>query len=292
MSEKPPTGSGGVGGDGGPFGELPRDGGKQGKDGAALDRYVDGLMEGDERAAFEARLRGDAALRAEVELQRRIDGRLRAMYAPPARIEMAGRGGSGAGSAGRAGGSSGPRLVGATGPSRKRWVPLAVAAMLALVVGGGGGYWWFVVGTPAPFRQPAEIYAAVASRGFEPEWVCTTDEEFVEAVRDRFGRAVLLPVATPGVEVIGWAYGTPVLTNRTATLMTRVDGHEVLVLIDKGESDVNLRRVGEASGGSGSSSGVSSGLHLYKRRLNGLVLYEVSPLDSARVIGSFEAAGR
>ncbi|MEZ6235828.1 MAG: hypothetical protein R3B68_16715 [Phycisphaerales bacterium] len=285
MSEKPPTGFGGVGGVGGLFGELPRDGGEQGKDGAALDRYVDGLMEGDERAAFEARLRGDAALRAEVELQRRIDGRLRAMYAPPARIGLPGRAGV---EAGGARDDDGPRLVGATGPSRKRWVPLAVAAMLALVVGGGGGYWWFVVGTPAPFRQPAEIYAAVAARGFEPEWVCTTDEEFVEAVRGRFGRAVLLPVATPGVEVIGWAYGTPVLTNRTATLMTRVDGHEVLVLIDKGESDVNLRQAGEAAG---ASPGPFSGLRLYKRRLNGLVLYEVSPLDSARVIGSFEAAG-
>lgn len=183
-----------------------------------------------------------------------------------------------------AGASTGGRAAGGGGGrGTPRWMGLAVAAGLAIAAGGGAGYWWFVIGTAAPYRQPAEIYQAQAGNGFTPEWVCTTDEEFVRTVRDRFGEPGLLPMATMGVEVIGWAYNTPVLSNRTATLMTRVDGREVLVLIDSAEKDVNLRRAGEAMG--------APGLNLFKRRLGGLVLYEVTPLDSARVIPAFVRGG-
>ncbi len=244
-----------------------------------LDRFLDGLMSADEAAQFQARLAADPALSREVSLQRRMDDRLRVLLAPPARIELPATARA-EGVVATIGAAGAPALP--ARPARpSRWMGLVAAASLALLAGSGGAYWWFVIGSEAPFRQPAQIYQAQAAQSFTPEWVCTTDEEFVRNVRERFSQPALLPLATTGVEIIGWAYNTPVLSNRTATLMTRVDGREVLVLIDRAERDVNLRRAGEAAG--------APSLHLFKRRLGDLVLYEVTPLDRARVIPAFVA---
>jgi anti-sigma factor RsiW len=247
-----------------------------------LDRYLDAMMDPAEAAAFEASLADNESLRREVELQRRINEALKVRFAPPAEIDVPARAAAprrrgivasitGAGSA-RAG-KSGMRRLGT----------LAAAAGVVLLAGAGAAYWWLAIGTEAPFRQPAQIYQAQAAAGFIPEWVCTTDDEFVQTLRDRFGTAALLPMSTPGVQIVGWAYNTPVLSNKTATLMTRVDGADVLVLIDTAERDVNLRRAGDA--------GQARDLHLFKRRLGDLVLYEVTPLDEPRVIPEFVPAG-
>ena len=76
------------------------------------------------------------------------------------------------------------------------------------------------------------------------------------------------------------AYGQRLLSNRTCTLITKVDGQHVLVLLDEAEHDVNLRRPG--------NTGPEQDLHLFKRRLGGLVLYEVTPLDQPHVIQEFK----
>lgn len=277
------------GGGHGEAGTAERAGGGDGP-GDRMDRYLDGLMSMDEASAFEAEAERDGALRDEIALQRRIDAGLRRAFEPPVGLGVArgARAGSGV-EAGAAEGAAGA-LEGvagriqptgrAGGGRRSPWRAWAAAAALVLM-GGGGAYWWFVIGSPAPFRQPAEIYQVQVVRGYVPQWACETDEEFERAVRERFDEPALLPLSTPGVEIVGWAYGTPVLSNKTATLLTRVEGREVLVLIDRAERDVNLRRAGETIG--------LAPVRLFRRRLGGLVLYEVTPLDVARVIPAFVA---
>lgn len=245
---------------------------------APLDRYLDGLMDAQEARAFEQSLENDPAQRRQVELQRSINASLRAMFTPPESIPVPG---AGAGVEPAAHERAAMPLTLGPGPAGRRRVLriAALAATLALMAAGGAAYWWMFIGDPAPFRQPAQIYQAQAAAGFTPEWVCTTDDEFRATVRERFGQGALLPLATQGVQIVGWAYNTPVLSNRTATLITRVQGQDVLVLIDRADRDVNLRRTGEA--------GQRRPLNLFKRRLGDLVLYEVSPLDHAAVIPGF-----
>lgn len=284
-----------------------------------LDLFLDGQMAPAQAAAFARRMVDDPVLRAQIELQGRIDGRLRATMVPPARLEITGamvgsvtvlaesehreapamaeRGSAaadapmhaeesaenGAGVVGRVGpvnAVASRRGKGAAGAGLGRWRWAAMAAAV-LLVAGAGSYWWFVIGGTAPYRWPAEIYQNQVVRGYEPQWACTTDAEFEQAVRTRFDEPALLPLATAGVQIVGWAYGTPVLSNKTAALLTRVEGREVIVLIDRAERDANLRRAGSAAG--------YEHLNLFKRRLGGLVLYEVTPLDSARVIPAFVA---
>src|SRR5688572_650577 len=54
----------------------------------ALDAYLDGLLVGPERHAFESRLAGDPALRAAVESQRQIDGALRSLFVIPSPLPL------------------------------------------------------------------------------------------------------------------------------------------------------------------------------------------------------------
>lgn len=219
-----------------------------------IDAYLDGMMSPAERSAFEAALRTDKDLAAEFALQGKIDSGLREMlpYQPAAPIPI----------------SAAPR------PWLQRpmtWLSVAAAVLLALTA-----FTYLSRGPDFKLMGADALYAKLESKGFTPEWKCKDDVEFASTIRNRLGQALVVPAAATDATILGWAYanvydGSPISPD-TMILMAKAQGKNVIVLFDKTSQD---RRVKVPE---------SSGLHVYRREVQGLVLYEVSPLDQPHVL--------
>jgi hypothetical protein len=237
-----------------------------------LDAYVDGLLTASEREAFERRAGQDAVLRRELDTQRTIDGLLRGGFAPPsadrvvAQIELA---------------AQSQRVVArfswsGTSPARR----VAIAAVLALGVLGIWRIWDFVE-SQRPGKYPArvgkpmhETYADVLAKGFRPDWVCKTDREFAETFKRRLGQPLLLAKLPEGVQAFGLWYPSTI-TPRTVGLLAKAGDAEILVFADRTKAD------------KAQSLPPASGLHLFRREIDGIVLYELSPLTEAHLLDAF-----
>jgi hypothetical protein len=240
-------------------------------DGAAIDAYLDGELDAAARAAFEERLRGDAALRAEVELERRIGGRLRAIMAPPESIDAPLHAGAGASPAG----APGP-VAGRVGPVRRVGPLLRIAAVLALA---GVGAWLAVA---RPWAPPAaevalgEVRQRMVAQGFQPAWVCGDDAEMLRYTRERLGTPMTIHPG-PGVQLVGWHYTGGALGEHAQVLLATVDGVRSVVVMDRAEHD-RPQRAGAAAEG--------EGLRLHRREVGGVVMYELSPRAEAAILPS------
>lgn len=226
---------------------------------AMVDAYVDGRMSVAERAAFEARLTREPALRAEVAAHQQLEAMLREQYAEsPAAGQAIASAGQGDSS-----GRGGTRRIG-------RWW-LGAAAAIAVAV----ALWQWGLLTPS--RQPrvgdklVAEYAAQVAGGFVPKEVCTTNEAFVEWTMTAYGIGIS-PAALPAsVQLLGWTK-RDTLSSYTGVLLARVDGQEVIVFMDPSGLEAS-----EAS-----RSGQN--LRVFTQRIGGLTLYEVTPSDRPAVL--------
>ncbi len=231
---------------------------------AVFDAYVDGLLSAAERAAFERRLEADPALRAEVELQRRIDARLRVAMAPPAMPEGEGK---------SADAASAPI------PMRRVGMPawLKVAAVLAVAAVGV----WAAIARPweswGPWL-PSSLTADVVMKrmlddGFTPTWKCENDTQFLQYSKDRLGVAFLVRPAA-SVQVLGWTYSPGLLAEPAQVLLVRAEGEPVMVAMGPTRDDREIRV--EAG----------SRLHVQRGVYRGVVMYEISKLDHPVVVNA------
>ncbi|MDX2132821.1 MAG: hypothetical protein SFY69_12295 [Planctomycetota bacterium] len=234
-----------------------------------LDQFVDGLLAPPERDAFERRVQSEPVLRDALAQQRALDAAISRLYAYP---ESAAANPTAPVPAP----TPAPATEAGPGPFRLTrrlgWLSgLAAAIVIASIA------LFLYQPSGLTFREPDALYAQYQAAGFKPAWKCENDQEFADAVAFYLGSAVVVPQATPGVEVIGWSYadefgkGTPI-SQQTLSLFTRVEGQNVLVLMDRAERDRRL------------SVDPDSGLRLFRREVNNLVLYEVTPLDRPRVL--------
>jgi hypothetical protein len=239
-----------------------------------LDAYVDGLLDDDERVAFENELHRRPALRDEVERQERIDGSLREAFSPPsterlrALINLADRGEE----------DMSPRAFRFPAPLRH----VALAASLLLAVAG----LWMIQSVVAPSSTGPDPYAVQAHRtiqqvyddertsGFEPDWVCENDQEFRSAFAMRFRQPLLLRALPEDIAAVGLSYSNTISTD-TIYLLARVGNERVLVFVDKLERVETAPTVDDPS------------LRVHRRVVDDLVLYEVSPLAEPSVIEYF-----
>ncbi len=244
-------------------------------------RYVDGLLSGAERADFERALETDGDLRRELEVQERLDQSLRRVmpYTPrEIRFDL------------DAAAEAAPappdlRLVPADSPVEKtreraspmsvpwrrlRWYAAAAAVLLVAAVSVN-----ILTRERVPVVPPEQVYARLVEGGFKPEFVCTTDEEFAKAVRERLGQA-LVARAADNLALIGWAYNRQyegrLISFQTLVLMVRVDEVPVLVLMDRAREDRSV------------SVPKESGLRVFRRRIGDLVCYEVTPREKPGVL--------
>ncbi len=234
-----------------------------------LDAYVDGRLDDDEVAAFERQLVSQPDLRTEVERQQQINETLRRIVRPPSREHL------------QAIADNEVRTVAPRG--RRPWTPLrrfGIAAAVAAGVFGGWQIWRVVPTSPAdtyqrqPWRSFATVYHDWVAEGFEPAWVCADDREFAESFRSVLGHGLVLAELPPDTEALGLSYCHS-LTPQTTCLLAEVEGHKVVVFVDRLERDT-------AQPGPG-----TEGLNLFRRELGGLVLYEMTPLEEPALLGWF-----
>lgn len=219
-----------------------------------VEAYVDGVLEGEERARFETEMASSPSLRAEVEAARRVDAALKRRFRPPESIPLP---------AAAVAPRGGRRLV--------AWGSLA-AAVLVLV-----GVAAFFMANRGPRLDPSRltpvevVYLRQVDRGFVPEWKCETDEEFAQASRDRFGQALLVQNLPPDVEVLGWAYsgagGHFVMSREEMLLLVRHGRKRIMAVVDRAEHDRPVTVSGE----------FDPPLNVFRGELGDLVVYELTP---------------
>lgn len=241
--------------------------------GQLMDAYLDDLLDDAQREHFKRRLESDQRSRAEVECQQRIDGALDRLFAPSRAGELASRIAAVA--------ATERRRVIRMPAGVSRWRRFAVAAVLVMGVVGLYRIWTFVKPRPVidhyapqPWRSLEKVYRDTVAGGFKPNWVCKNDREFKSAFQRRLGQALLLLPPPPGVAWAGLDYCNSI-TPQTMFLLTWVRGREVVVFADRNEFD------------KGQSLPLDSGLHLFRRQLGKLVLYECTPFDHPSVIEEF-----
>lgn len=266
-----------------------------------IDAYLDGLLEGEPLSEFQKRLENDAALRDEVELQRWIDRSIAGLFADDAskgrvlqRVQDALRAASAAS---------------ATAPHAERppaaktlWLSRKGAAIAAILALGTISLWngadmlgefaddvrsYFAPPPPPRFgsyaakawRSMDRVYADATDTGFEPDWVCATDEIFADTFQRQLGQTLLFgdapsSVAAPRIRLTGLSY-TNTITKRTICVLARVSDQPVMVFVDELAKD------------QGQSLADGSPLHLFRGEVGGLVLYELSPLDQPHLLDLF-----
>ena len=236
---------------------------------AMIDAYLDDAMSGTERVAFDRSLAGDEALSRELELQRRIDGRLRALVVVPRSPALPGEGGS--------------MRIGPEEPRARRWPTWArLAALLALCALGAWGAlnqpWKRWMG-PAPSDVAANVvFAELVKGGLRPQWKCDSDEIFAKYTMEKL--AVTFTIKPkPGVEVVGWTYTSGLLDSSAQVLMCRVDGKASIVVIGRVEDDRAMH------------ADAASGVQVHRKERWGLVMYELNQRPDAPVLGLMTGPG-
>jgi hypothetical protein len=254
-------------------------------DGGGLDAYLDGLLSGPDRQAFEARLAQSPQLRAEADAQRRLDGSLRSLFvvpvpAPLPPVHVNGKPPPGPGAGGAAGGGAAAAAAGAAGVAGLAGKgPLLLALLLALL--GGALGWWYMAGGRFWSRTKPDLslenaYRQLQSDGFAPETQVNGESELARVIVERLQsriplRRLNLRPAPPGVQWLGIAphCGLPF---GGAIVMSKVDGRDVLLMVGP-------------SYGNGTQSVPSwSKLHLFRKEVGPLVVWEVTPLKQPRLL--------
>ncbi|MHC4415280.1 MAG: hypothetical protein ACYS0G_08355 [Planctomycetota bacterium] len=238
-----------------------------------IDAYLDGRLSGSERAAFERLIERRPERLAALERQQIIDEGLKRLMQPPSRERLRAI-------ADRAVGRARPER----GTPRRGWRPvarrLAVAAALAGGALGAWQIWEFLradsrAGSPykqQPWRSLAAVYGDALVDGFRPAWICDDDQEFEDAFRTAYRQRLRLAELAPDTAVLGLSYCNSI-TPRTTCLLARARGRDVMVFVDRVERDVDQPP--------------PAGLHLFRRQVGKLVLYELSPLDEPAFLERF-----
>ena len=250
-----------------------------------LDAYIDDLLAGDERAQFEQRISGDPQAAVMVRLRRELNVQIRRAFEPPPvpawataprlgelRSRLNGRVAVPVPMARRA-----PQPIAV--PRRRlpwsRQLAAAAAIVLAAV-----GMWlaWQSIRPSAPtgyasgeWRSLEQAYAELE----QPEWVCDSDAEFLATFVGRFGQPLLFTEPPGEPCMAGLAYCHSISRDTVCMVGSADETSRIVVFIDRLEKNTKP------------SLPADSGLHLHRRELGKLVLYEVSPKDHPILLNWF-----
>jgi hypothetical protein len=238
---------------------------QQQPDSSKFDAYLDGSLPAEERDALAREIAASPQLQGQVELQMQIDQALRTRFAPPempaelvAKLREA------------------AKVRPAARAKPRSWKTLAAAASAAAVVWGLLAWQYFGNRPQAPDYNPVKpldtIYATTVAEGFKPAWRCEDDAQFISTFQQRQGQGLLLAAMPTGSRMEGLTY-VGGLSRYTTTMLARVNDKPVMVFVDRADTDPHP----------GLSCGCSD-LHLFRKQLGSLVLYELTPFDQPKVM--------
>jgi hypothetical protein len=238
-----------------------------------INEFLDGQLAPSEREVFLKLLSEDAQLRAAYEQQCAIDTALRRIFREDPSEKLLER-------------VETSLLQNGNAPPRFQtkfhlWRSLAVAALLAFSIAGLWYSWSVTRPTPVvdvykaqPWRSFATVYYDTIRDGFKPAWVCRNELQFETAFSRRFRQPLLLAALPSGITAGGISYSNT-LSPATINVLGRVEGTPVMVFVDKRAVD------------HGPPPPAPSELHLFRREIDDLVLYELTPLDRANILPYF-----
>ena len=262
-----------------------------------IQAYVAGTMSPQERAYFEQLMSSEPELATTVEMQQRIEQRLRESFATVERsaeeIESW---------LSDDDWSDSPASANANSPveqhvptdqreptasleqphwkKRRLAIAATIAASVALMV---SMLPWNGDSTDQPFFEPralAQVYREEVEHGFRPYYICEDEERFADTFRKRQDVSLRLKATPDDRKMLGLSY-TGGLSSQTTAMLCRVlgpdtktdaslddDGEPVIVFVNRKAIDNQRLATSEASG-----------LHVHRAELDDLVLYEVSPFS-------------
>ena len=232
-----------------------------------LEAYLDGLLDNADRAEFETTLAGESALRAAAELQGRIDASLTRAFSAPApsehQVAML--------LASKSAAEANPDSV---RWARVGWIAGALAAAAAVA--------WALLGNPLAERRGdgrqfaarplPDVYREALANGFEAAYNCSEAERFADTFNRRQGAPLKLLKLPVGVRMLGLAYPGG-LSRDTTAMLCRVDGQPVMLFVDRRAADQAF-----------ATDHSDKSVRVFRSERDGLVFYEVTPLDKPRVL--------
>lgn len=238
-----------------------------------LDAYLDDRMSPSERQDFRQTLDSDPSLRAILERQQAIDASLRRVFGSVnidkavAAIDAEAPGAT--------------LIIQESETLPARWKLMAAAALLA-ISSAGLWYSWSIskpapvadVYAPQPWRSFETVYGDAIRNGFKPDWICRNEREFERTFARRLRQPLLIAALPAGVTAGGISYSNTI-TESTINVFGRVQGTPVMVFVDKAASD--LKTMPQPDGK----------LHVFRREVGSLVLYELTPLDQPNILPHF-----
>ena len=233
-----------------------------------LERFLDGLMNDEERAQFLEQYGELDSTRQAIALEQKLNESLLKSFPSsemPDEMKEA--------IVAQAGTPVVPTYSFLTSPL----VPAMALALVALIVVAVG---WFNGANPVePVFQPvalAQLHSEMSDKGYRPYYNCEDDERFAQVFEKRQGIALRLAELPEGREMLGLSYEGG-LSRDTTAMLSIVDGQQVTVFVDslKKRHDPELLK-GNAD------------FKVFKRCLDPLIFYEVTPFDEPRMVDYFE----
>ena len=230
-----------------------------------FEKFLDNLMNDDERASFSGTLPANLPRQAEANLQHRIDDSLRRMFAitmPPTTISITAPSPDAKSVERPASQLAGPWRRGSV-------VALAASLMIAVAL----TFLWQNAQRAGPdvaARPLVDVYRNAVSSGFEPTYECHEPERFATTFERRQGEPLRLLELPANMRMLGLAYTGGLGRNATA-MLAYVDDAPVMVFVDRSENDVQQ------------ATQVTGDLHVFRDERDGFVFYEVTPWESPRV---------
>ncbi len=247
-----------------------------------LERYLDGLMDEQEQTLFLSDSNNRQLLDQTKDLHDDIDESLRRSFKfAPIEVDSIVTSLQKANVAEKDAVSNLNETTKKKGITQSALIRFAIAA--TLLISASVLFWMFRTDDPAIGFDPrpvAAIYSETVERGFTPYYHCEDDLRFANTFRSRQGVPLALSEMPSDRRMLGISY-LGGISRTTTAMLCEVNGEPVLVFVDTQAND-------EKANKSVDIDGLSGDLNVFVKSKNGLVFYEVTPLDSPKMLDHFE----